>query len=51
MEPTLKHLANRVRIDTRLLEKHPEQKELLEKRLQKNKNLIIQYVVENYADN
>lgn len=50
MEVNLRHLANRVKTDKRLLTEHPENKEMLERRLETNKQLIIDHVIENYAD-
>ena len=42
--PMLKHLVARYRVDTELLKKHPEHKELLERRIERHKNDIVAYV-------
>ena len=43
-EPTLKNYVARYRMDTELLKRHPEHKELLEKRIQRHKEDIVTYV-------
>lgn len=43
-QPTLENLVNRLKLDTELLEKHPENKELLEKRIKQHKEDITNYV-------
>jgi hypothetical protein len=43
-QPTLENLVNRLKLDTELLEKHPENKELLEKRIKQHKEDIANYV-------
>lgn len=43
-QPTLENLVNRLKLDTELLEKHPENKELLEKRIKQHKDDIANYV-------
>lgn len=44
MEVKLRHLVARYKIDKELLEKHPEHKELLEKRIERHKKDIVEYV-------
>lgn len=41
---TLKHYVARYRMDEELLSKHPENKELLERRIREHEKLIIEYV-------
>lgn len=43
-EPTLKNYVARYKIDKRLLEKHPEGKEMLEKRIARHEKDIVDYV-------
>ena len=43
-EPTLKHYVARYKMDKQLIEKHPEYKEVLEKRIRKHEQDIIAYV-------
>lgn len=43
-KPTLKHYVARYKLDKELLEKHPEHKELLEKRIKRHEQDIIAYV-------
>lgn len=43
-KPTLENLVNRLKLDKELLEKHPENKELLEKRIKQHKEDIANYV-------
>ena len=43
-QPTLENLVNRLKLDKELLEKHPENKELLEKRIKQHKDDIANYV-------
>lgn len=43
-QPTLEDLVNRLKLDKELLEKHPENKELLEKRIKQHKEDIANYV-------
>ena len=43
-KPTLKNYVARYKLDNRLLEEHPEHKELLEKRIERHKQDIIAYV-------
>ena len=47
MKLTLGNLVSRVVTDTELLKKHPENKEFLEKRIEKNKALIVECVLQN----
>lgn len=42
--PTLENYVARYKIDKALLEKHPENKELLEKRIERHKQDIVDYV-------
>lgn len=43
-QPTLENLVNRLKLDKELLEKHPENKEPLEKRIKRHKDDIANYV-------
>lgn len=43
-QPTLENLVNRLKLDKELLEKHPDNKELLEKRIKQHKDDIANYV-------
>lgn len=43
-QPKLKHYVARYKLDKELLEKHPEHKELLEKRIKRHEKDIIAYV-------
>lgn len=43
-KPMLKHLVHRYKLDKELLEKHPENKELLERRIARHKEDIVAYV-------
>ena len=47
-EPRLKHLVARYRMDTELLKKHPEHKDLLERRIERHKNDIVAYVTSDH---
>lgn len=47
MNVTLANIVNRIVTDTELLKRHPENKELLEKRIEKNKTLIVECVMQN----
>ena len=42
--PKLKNYVARYKIDKRLLEKHPEHKELLERRIKRHEKDIVAYV-------
>ena len=42
--PTLKNYVTRYKMDKKLLEKHPENKELLKKRIKRHEQDIIAYV-------
>ena len=44
-EPTLKNYVTRYKTDKELLKKHPENKEMLEKRIKKHEKDIIDYVM------
>ena len=44
LAPTLKNYVTRYKTDKELLEKHPEQRRLLEKRIAKHEKDIIAYV-------
>lgn len=45
-QPTLENLINRLKLDKELLEKHPENKELLEKRIKRHKDDIANYLLQ-----
>ena len=48
-EPTLKNYVARYNMDKKLLEQHPEKKEMLEKRIKRHEHDIIAYVTsENF---
>lgn len=48
--PMLKHLVYRYKKDVELLEKHPEYKEMLERRIERHKQDIVDYVTsESFA--
>lgn len=42
--PTLKNYVARYKLDKELLEKHPENRELLERRIERHKQDIVDYV-------
>jgi hypothetical protein len=44
---SLKNLVNRINTDTKFLEEYPEHKEMLEKRIERSKSLIIECVLQN----
>mgnify|MGYP000998548486 CR=1 FL=1 len=48
VEPTLKNYIARYRMDTMLLSKHPESKELLIKRIEQHKKAILDYVTSDH---
>ena len=43
---TLLNLISRIELDTHLIKKHPEHKEMLERRIQRNKELIVKCVLQ-----
>lgn len=43
---TLQNLKYRIELDTHSLEKYPEHKEMLERRIQRSKELIVQCVLQ-----
>lgn len=45
--PKLKHYIARYKLDIKLLKEHPENKELLESRIERHKNDIINYVTDD----
>jgi len=47
MKITLANIVNRIETDMGLLQKHPESKEMLEKRIAENKELIVECVLQN----
>lgn len=47
MKVSLWNLVNRVKQDAEILELHPENRELLEKRIKENKELIVRCVMQN----
>lgn len=47
MEVTLKNIVNRIELETKLLSQHPEDKEMLERHIRENKELIVQCVLQN----
>lgn len=44
---TLQNLVNRIELNEKLLKEHPENKEMLERRIAETKELIIQCVLQN----
>lgn len=48
--PTLKNYVARYNMDKMLLEKHPEQKELLEKRIKRHEQDIVAYVTSKHFE-
>lgn len=50
MEVTLQELTNRLSTDIQILEKHPEQKEMLEKRIEQHKKEIINTCLINFCN-
>lgn len=49
-KPTLKNYVARYKLDRMLLEKHPEHKELLEKRIERHEKDIINYVTSDHFE-
>ena len=47
MKVSLKNLVNRIETDEKLLEKNPQNKEILQNRITKSKELIIKCVLQN----
>ena len=47
MNVTLKNLVNRLNTNEKFLKEHPENKELLERKITETKELIIQCVLQN----
>jgi hypothetical protein len=43
--PTLDNYVNRLKLNTKLLKDHPEQKELLERKIEENKKDIIEFLL------
>lgn len=50
MNVTLKNLKNRIALDTTLLEKHPENREQLERKIAETKELIVKAVMQSNND-
>lgn len=49
--PSLKNYVHRYKLDKALLEKHPEQRELLEKRIARHEKDIVAYVTSERFEN
>ena len=49
-KPTLRNYVARYKLDKELLEKHPEQKELLERRIERHKQDIVDYVTSKHFE-
>ncbi len=50
-ELKLKHLVSRHKTFTKMLENHPEKEEMLKRKIERNKNDIIEYVLsEKFAE-
>lgn len=47
MKITLQNLINRIKSNERYIEKHPESKEMLERKIAESKELIVQCVLQN----
>lgn len=47
MEVTLQHLVKRIKFNEELLQKHPEHKDLLERKISETKELIVETVCNN----
>ena len=47
MNVTLKNLVNRLNTNEKFLKEHPENKELLERKIAETKELIIQCILQN----
>lgn len=47
MKVTLHNLANRIKLNEKFLKEHPENKEILERKIAETKELIIQCVLQN----
>lgn len=47
MNVTLKNLVNRMNANEKLLKEHPENREMLERKITETKELIIQCVMQN----
>lgn len=47
MQVTLQNLVNRIELNEKLLKEHPENKEMLERKIAETKELIIQCVLQN----
>lgn len=47
MNVTLKNLVNRLNTNKKFLKEHPENKEMLERKIAETKELIIQCVMQN----
>lgn len=47
MQVTLQNLVNRINTNEKFLKEHPENKELLERKITETKGLIIQCVLQN----
>lgn len=48
--PTLKDYVERYKLDKGLLEKHPENRELLKKRIERHKQDIVDYVTSKHFE-
>lgn len=44
---TIKNLINRIDVDEQFLKQYPDKKEMLEKRIQNTKELIVQSILQN----
>lgn len=44
---SLGNLVNRIELDSKFLKEHPEKKDMLEKRIQHSKELIVECVLKN----
>ena len=47
MQVTLQNLVNRINLNKKFVKEHPENKELLERKIAETKELIIQCVLQN----
>lgn len=47
MQVTLQNLVNRIELNEKLLKEHPENKEMLERKIAETKDFIIRCVLQN----
>lgn len=47
MEVNLWHLANRIKLDSKLLKQHPDQSDLLKRRIEEHKENLVKCILNN----